>query len=152
VLDLGAVAKGLAVDLAARELEPFHDFAIDAGGDLYLGGHNGDGNPWSVGIRHPRKPDEVFERVTVSDAAVCTSGDYEAKGIDGAHHILDPRADRSADMLASVTVIAPSAMVADGLATAAFVLGPIEGLALLQRQGVRGILLTPSLERFETVQ
>ena len=46
-LDLGAVAKGLAVDTAARELQPFEDFAIDAGGDLYLGGHNPEGGPWS---------------------------------------------------------------------------------------------------------
>ena len=46
-LDLGAVAKGLAVDMAARELEPFRDFAIDAGGDLYLGGSNPQGEPWS---------------------------------------------------------------------------------------------------------
>ena len=53
-LDLGAVAKGLAVDAAARELAPFRNFAIDAGGDLYLGGYNDHGEPWSVGIRHPR--------------------------------------------------------------------------------------------------
>ena len=50
-LDLGAVAKGLAIDMAARELQPFEDFAIDAGGDLYLGGCNPDGAPWSIG--HP---------------------------------------------------------------------------------------------------
>ena len=55
MLDLGAVVKGLAVDAAARELQPFRDFAIDAGGDLYLGGCNATGAPWSVGIRHPRR-------------------------------------------------------------------------------------------------
>ncbi len=55
ILDLGAVAKGLAIDLAARELRPFENFAIDAGGDLYLGGCNPSGEPWSVGIRHPRR-------------------------------------------------------------------------------------------------
>ena len=43
ILDLGAVAKGLAIDLAARELRPFENFAIDAGGDLYLGGCNPNG-------------------------------------------------------------------------------------------------------------
>src|SRR5437868_4444803 len=52
VLDLGAVAKGLAVDLAARELRSFENFAINAGGDLYLGGCNPDGERWSIGIRH----------------------------------------------------------------------------------------------------
>jgi len=66
LLDLGAVAKGLAVDAAARELEPFRDFAIDAGGDLYLGGCNPDGAPWSVGIRHPRI-DGLIDSLRVSD-------------------------------------------------------------------------------------
>jgi len=73
VLDLGAVAKGLAIDLAARELQPCRDFVIDAGGDLYLSGHNAAGAPWSVGIRHPRD-DELIESLRVSNIAVCTSG------------------------------------------------------------------------------
>src|SRR4051794_19317722 len=54
LLDLGSVAKGLAVDAAARELQPLSDFAIDAGGDLYLAGCNPGGVPWAIGIRHPR--------------------------------------------------------------------------------------------------
>ena len=66
-LDLGAVAKGLAVDLAARELEPFKNFAIDAGGDLYLGGLNPEGAPWSVGIRHPRNSEELIDTLQVSN-------------------------------------------------------------------------------------
>ena len=77
MLDLGAVAKGMAVDAAARELAVCGDFAIDAGGDLYLGGVNRNGEPWRVGIRHPRRDGELIEAVTVSDRAVCTSGDYE---------------------------------------------------------------------------
>jgi thiamine biosynthesis lipoprotein len=150
-LDLGSVAKGLALDLAARELAPFRNFAVDAGGDLFLGGHNADGAPWSVGIRHPRDAIELLDTVTVSDVAVCTSGDYERLSPrDGAGHILDPRTGAPATMLASVTVLAPSAMVADALATAAFVLGPTEGLALLERHGVRAIMVTPALKRIET--
>ena len=50
LLDLGAVAKGLAVDAAGRELEPFRDFAIDAGGDLFLGGSNPQGTPGRLGF------------------------------------------------------------------------------------------------------
>jgi thiamine biosynthesis lipoprotein len=152
VLDLGAVAKGLAIDLAAQELAPFRDFAIDAGGDLYLGGHNADGRPWSIGLRHPRDPEEITETVEVTDGAVCTSGDYERpalKSADG-HHIIDLRTGGSAKDAASVTVLAPSAMVADGLATAAFVLGPKAGIELLERHGADGIILTPALERFAT--
>ncbi len=152
VLDLGAVAKGLAIDMAARELREFANFAIDAGGDLYLGGCNADGVPWSVGIRHPRDPQKLIETLHVSDSAVCTSGDYERRSPveDGGHHIIDPRTGSSAGELASVTVRAPTAMVADALATAAFVLGPTEGRSLLERHGVEGLLFTPSLERFTT--
>jgi thiamine biosynthesis lipoprotein len=152
VLDLGGVVKGLAIDLAARELQPFHDFAIDAGGDLYLGGRNAAGESWTVGIRHPRERDQVLATLRVKDTAVCTSGDYERKvpGESGDHHIMDARAGTSATAIASATVIAPSAMVADAMSTAAFVLGPMEGLALLQRHGLEGLLVTPALERHAT--
>jgi thiamine biosynthesis lipoprotein len=148
LLDLGAVAKGLAIDMAARELQPFENFAIDAGGDLYFGGRNAVGQPWSVGIRHPRE-DSLLETLHLSDVAVCTSGDYERQ-TDAGHHILDPRGGGSANAVASATVLAPSAMVADTLATASFVLGPIDGIALLERHGVEGLLVTPSLDRFST--
>ena len=144
-LDLGAVAKGLAVDAAARELQPFRDFAIDAGGDVYLGGSNPDGDKWRVGIRHPRADRTLIDSLRVSDAAVCTSGDYER-----GEHLVDPRTAIPASLAASVTVVAPTAMLADALATAAFILGPIDGLALFQRHGVEGLIFTPSLERFET--
>src|SRR5207248_7041822 len=97
LLDLGAVVKGLAVDAAARELQPFTDFSIDAGGDLYLGGCNPDGLPWSVGIRHPRLDGQLIDTLRVSNKAVCTSGDYERPAPAGGneHHILDPRTGAS---------------------------------------------------------
>lgn len=142
VIDLGAVAKGLAVDLAARELSPFENFAINAGGDLYLGGRNPDSEPWSIGIRHPRSDADLIEAVRVSNRAVCTSGDYEKRSADGGHHILDPRTGASANGVASVTVIAPTAMLADALATAAFVLGPAEGIQLFDRLGVNGLIFS----------
>jgi thiamine biosynthesis lipoprotein len=149
-LDLGAVAKGLAVDAAARELVSFEDFAIDAGGDLYLGGVNPEGEPWRVGIRHPRIEGELITTLRVSNQAVCTSGDYERRGAGSDHHILNPRCGTSAGSVASATVMASGAMLADGLATAAFVLGPREGIALLDRLGVSGLIVTPELERYET--
>ena len=152
ILDLGAVAKGLAVDLAARELQHFQNFAINAGGDLYLGGCNPDGEPWSIGIRHPRQDKELIDSIRVSDRAVCTSGDYERRSSeeDGGHHILDPRTAASADAVASVTVVAPAAMLADAVATAAFVLGPADGIELFDRLGVDGLIITPRLERHAT--
>lgn len=149
-LDLGAVAKGLAVDTAARELAPFRDFAIDAGGDLYMGGLNPQGAAWSVGIRHPRRDNAFIDTLRVSNRAVCTSGDYERKTTGGEHHILDPRTGMSPHAVASATVVASGAMLADALATAAFVLGPEHGIQLLDRMGVDGLIVTPELERYET--
>lgn len=144
-LDLGAVAKGLAIDTAARELAPFRDFAIDAGGDLYFSGINPQGEPWTAGIRHPHHDREFLATLRVSGKAICTSGNYERPG-----HLLNPRTGHPADLAASSTVIAPSAMLADALATAAFVLGPSQGIALLDRLGVEGLIVTPALDRFET--
>ncbi len=145
VLDLGAVAKGLAIDMAALELRKFRNFMIDAGGDLYLGGLNSVDLPWSVGIRHPRIDDQLIESIRVSGQAVCTSGDYERN-----RHILDPRTGTEVTGVASVTVVAPTAILADALATAAFVLGPVDGIALLDRMDVNGLIITPELERFAT--
>jgi thiamine biosynthesis lipoprotein len=145
-LDLGGVAKGLAIDLAARALEEVCNFSIDAGGDLFLGGKNDEGADWSVGIRHPRKDHTVIEVLRVSDKAVCTSGDYER-----GPHIVDPAGQAPASGLASATVIAPTAMLADAASTAAFVLGPIDGADFCRRIGVAAILFTPDLTRHEAV-
>ncbi len=151
LLDLGAVAKGLAVDLASRELAPLEDFAIDAGGDLFLSGHNANDEPWSIGIRHPREDGRLIETLRVTNCAVCTSGDY-ARRTDAGHHVLDARTRRSTDAIASLTVIAPTTMVADALGTAAFALGPADGMRFLERQGVEGFGVTTSLERFSTAR
>jgi thiamine biosynthesis lipoprotein len=152
ILDLGAVAKGMAVDLAARELQSFNNFAINAGGDLYLGGCNPSGEPWSIGIRHPRSDGELIDSIRVSNRAVCTSGDYEKRtsASEQGHHILNPRTGSSANAVASVTVIAPTAMLADALATAAFVLGPGDGIRLFHRLGVDGLIISPTLELYAT--
>jgi FAD:protein FMN transferase len=150
-LDLGAVAKGLAIDLAAKELDGFSGAVVEAGGDLHARGRNEAGEPWRVGIRHPRQDDALIEVLHVSGMAVCTSGDYERRGSRaGDHHLIDPASGDSARAVASVTVVAPTAMVADALSTAAFVLGPARGLRLLAQQGVEGLMITPTLERHAT--
>jgi thiamine biosynthesis lipoprotein len=143
VLDLGAVAKGLAIDLAACELGEFENVCIEAGGDLFASGHNADGLSWRVGIQDPRRPGMLAKTVDVSDRAVCTSGDYQRKNARG-HHLVDPRTGESAVELASVTVVAPTAMAADGLATAAFILGLDGGRRLLDQAGVEGVFITAS--------
>ena len=145
VLDLGAIAKGLAVDMAVRELQKFQNYMVDAGGDAYVAGRNAAGTPWNVGIPDPRHEGQLLETIPLSDAAICTSGDYER-----GKHIIDARSGKPVASVASVTVVAPNAMLADGLATAAFVLGPVDGLALLERIDVKGLIVTPELERFTT--
>ncbi len=149
VLDLGAVAKGLAIDMAAQELQAFDKFVIDAGGDLFLGGTNKEDLPWSVGIRHPRLDGEVIDVVYASNQAVCTSGDYERRNTEGGH-IVDPRTGKPVTSVASATVIAPTAMLADAAATAAFVLGPVDGLALCERVGLEALIFSADLTRHET--
>ena len=125
-LDLGAVAKGLAVDTAARELEPFRDFAIDAGGDLYLGGSNPQGNRGRSGfaIRETRMRSSrrCAFRIRPCARPAITNG-----GARGETSHSRPAHRRSAHAVASATVVASGAMLADALATAAFVLGPRSG-------------------------
>ena len=145
-LDLGAVAKGLAVDLAAEELRGLPGFVINAGGDILARGLNPDAEPWRIGIRHPRRHDDLLTSLRITDAAVCTSGDYERPQAAGdGHHILDPASGASAGLAISVTVVAPTAVVADALSTAVFVLGPVAGIELLDREGVDGLIVDAAL-------
>jgi thiamine biosynthesis lipoprotein len=150
LLDLGGVAKGLAIDLAARELAGFAGFAIDAGGDLRVAGVNASGAPWTIGVRNPRELAQHAVVLTATDVAVCTSGDYERRDALGGHHLIDPRTGEPAADVASATVVAPTAIVADALATAAFTLGPQAGIALLESHGVEGLIIDASLAFHET--
>lgn len=138
VIDLNAVSKGLAIDLAARALsEVADDFYVEAGGDLYARGRNAAGQPWQVGIQHPRAEGLLARTLSVTGAAVCTSGNYER-----GEHVLDGRSREAVRDIASITVIAPTAMAADGLSTAAMVLGVEPGLEFLESQGADGLILT----------
>jgi thiamine biosynthesis lipoprotein len=136
-LSLGAVAKGYAADRAGAVLrERGHgDFIVFGGGDLLVSGSRG-AEPWSVGIQDPRKQTRRFAKLTVPEGgAVVTSGDYERFFVvDGKryHHIINPRTGFPAQGAISVTVLAPDAILADALATGVFVLGPDEGMALIE--------------------
>lgn len=136
VLDLGAVAKGLAVDLAARALDGFEGYAVDAGGDVYVGGVDPDGNRWTVGIEDPVEPARIRGRITLTNLAICTSGNYRRRSPKNPthHHLYNPRTKRSAEGFLALTVVAPLAVLADVSATAGFVLGPEQGMAWLETQ------------------
>ena len=142
ILHFGAWAKGYAVDRAIAVLQQQGRPAalINAGGEI-----RGFGREWAVGIRHPRLPGAVLARVIPGEMAVATSGDYEQFfEQDGRryHHLLDPRSGRPAVGSRSVTVLAPTCARADALATAVFVLGPREGMDLIERlPDVEGLII-----------
>ncbi|AZN41556.1 FAD:protein FMN transferase [Paenibacillus albus] len=144
ILDLGATAKGFATDLAARELSGCAGFVVNAGGDLYAGGTNEQGDKWTIGIREPNIANGILESLSISDAAVCTSGSYErrSEGDEGEHHIVRPATGKSPNEWVSCTVIAPYAMMADAFSTAAFAIGGEEGIALIADAGLQGLILT----------
>ena len=139
-LDLGGIAKGYAIDEAARIFRRYGvpNFFIDAGGDIYVGGLNCRGERWHIGIQDPADPKGVVAIVYLSDQAVTTSGNYERfYEIAGKRlsHIIDPVTGYPQKEIASATVIAPTAIVADALSTALTVQGARRGLALIDRLG-----------------
>lgn len=136
-ITLGGVAKGYAVDQAVAIMHKrgFVDFIVQAGGDLYASGRRGD-RSWRVGIRDPRgNRDASFALAEVSNQTFSTSGDYErsivVKGVRY-HHILDPATGRPAKRSRSVTVLAPDALTADIWSTALFVIGPENGMKIVE--------------------
>lgn len=144
---LGGIGKGLAVDHAVALLQGagLKDFSIQAGGDLYVAGKHGD-RAWRLGIADPRAPDgAVFARVELEDSTFSTSGDYERFFIkDGVryHHILDPATGQPARLSRSVTILSKRAILADGLSTGVFLLGPEKGMALIEQlPDVEGVIV-----------
>lgn len=136
-LDPSGLIKGWAINNAAGKFREFgiRNFYIDAGGDIQVGGHNEQGEPWLVGIRNPFNMDEIIKTLRVSSEGVATSGTY----IRG-QHIYDPnRPDDSIDDVKSLTVIGPNIYEADRFATAAFAMG---------LQGIEFIAATPGLEGY----
>lgn len=127
-LDLGAFAKGYAMEQAAEQLRQrgIHNALINTGGDLLALGRR-DERPWHIGIRHPRRAG-ILASVDLADhEALVTSGDYERYFMHEGkryHHILDPRSGRPARQSIAVSVIHTDAARADAAATALFIAGP----------------------------
>lgn len=144
-LDLGGIAKGYAVDCAVEKLRALGiaNAMVRAGGDLRAIGHPPDGDAWTVQLEDPAK---TGRRVTIQlrDAAISTSGNYENYFEIAGHrysHIINPRTGLPVAGLAACSVIAPTCLESDGLATGLFVLGPERSLARLgQRYGMRFVL------------
>jgi thiamine biosynthesis lipoprotein len=149
-LHLGAIAKGYAVDQAMGVLDKngIQHALINAGGDLKVLGERKEGQPWKIGLQHPRHPEKMIASFNLSNKAVATSGDYQKyfiKDDTRYHHILDPANGRPARGVISCTIVAKTVMDADALATAVFVLGPENGMALVESlYEVEGMMVTES--------
>jgi thiamine biosynthesis lipoprotein len=136
-IDLGGIAKGYAVDRAIDILREcgINQAMVSAGGDSRIIGDRG-GRPWMIGIQHPRKDDDIALRLPLSDIAISTSGDYQRYFIEDGkriHHIINPATGRSAEASWSASVTGPDAMTTDALSTTIFILGAIDGLALIEK-------------------
>lgn len=147
-INLGGIAKGHAVEQGARILREagIEHALLNAGGDSRAMGDRR-GQPWIIGVRHPRLENEVVTRLALVDEAISTSGDYERFfEEDGRryHHILNPATGEPTETLLSATVIGADATLTDGLATTVFVLGAEAGLALIERYpGYEAIVVEP---------
>ena len=155
-ITLDGIAKGYIVDEAVATLHTagFTNVYVEAGGDLMVTGAKPADEPWRIGIRPPRGQSGPMTVLSSTTAlAVATSGDYlQAFTADlRHHHILNPRTGMSPPELASATVTAPSVALADGLATAAMVLGPERAIAALTRfPGCEGLFVGKDLRQHHT--
>jgi len=135
-VDLGGIAKGYALDLAAdamRAAGATHGL-VNVGGDVRALGAQPTGEPWRIGVRHPFREGDLFCTIELFRGAVATSGVQERFNIIGGarySHIVDPRTGWPATEAPAVTVIAPTGLAADAWATILSVLTPTEGKALL---------------------
>lgn len=157
-IDLGGVAKGYACDLAVQALREagIERAMVNVGGNIYAYGKSPRNRSWMIGVKHPREKEKVTSMVPLIDSAIATSGDYEQYFMSGGKrygHILDPRTGYPSEASISVSVIASSAMVADALSTAFFVLGPEKGLLLAEKMnGVEALFIFQSKDSLEKCQ
>jgi thiamine biosynthesis lipoprotein len=133
-LDLGGIAKGFSVEVAANTLRQrgLAGF-IDAGGNQYLLGTPPGKRTWSVGIKDPEHPTRLLGVVNTTETSVSTSADYATfVEINGRKfgHVLDPHTMYPSDAALSVTTFSRDGTLADAMSKAAFILGPSAGLAL----------------------
>lgn len=137
-IDVGGIGKGYAADRAVEQMKRVgaKGGVVALSGDIKAFGILPQRDGFPVGIRHPRQDDALLAIIDLKDEAISTAGDYERfferDGIRY-HHILDSQSLRPARGCQSVTIIAKEGIVADGLDTGIFVLGPEMGMALVER-------------------
>ena len=151
-LDVGAVAKGWAVQRVAEQLP--EGLLLSVGGNVCSTGPKYEGEPWVIGIRDPRgSASEYVHTVYVDGISVVTSGDYQ-RGylVDGQmyHHIIDPDTLMPSNYWRSVTVVCEDSGLADALSTALFLLPLEEGQALAAQMQVGVLWIDAQGEEFRT--
>ncbi len=149
-LDVGAIAKGWAVEQVCREAPA--GLLVSVGGNVRATGPKADGEDWVAGIQNP-DGGAYLETVAVRDGSVVTSGDYQRYFTAGGvqyHHIIDPDTGYPAAYWRSVTVLCPDSGVADALSTALFTLPLEAGQALLDRFGAEALWLDRDGVRYES--
>jgi thiamine biosynthesis lipoprotein len=144
---LDGIAKGYIVDRAVGVLQQHGAtrVLVDAGGDMASAGESLGGDAWRIGLQDPRHVNGTLGVLQLRGESVATSGDYVQYLTPdlSLHHIIDPRTGASPSHTSGVSVVAPSAMAADALSTATLVLGPREGMELLDRlDGIEGMIVT----------
>ncbi len=147
-VDVGGIAKGYAADVTALVMRRAGASAgvVAISGDMKTFGRLPDGQRFVFGIQHPRNETGVtIGQLTLEDAAVSTAGDYQRYFMKNGvryHHILDPRTLHPSRLVQSVTIVAGTGVLADGLDTGIFVMGPDKGMALIERlPGVEGVII-----------
>jgi len=135
-LTLDGIAKGFIVDRAADVLKKHkvENYLINAGGDIRTAGKREDRKPWTVAIQDPLKSGEFPDIMRLSNRAVATSGGYEIYFDPRmeSHHIINSVTGLSPTMNLSVSVVAPTTMTADALATTLFLTAQAQGIALIE--------------------
>jgi thiamine biosynthesis lipoprotein len=152
---LDGIAKGYVIDRTKEVLEQHgaDQVLVNAGGDMASVGAGPEHDAWVVPIQDPRDADRHVGVLRLRGESAATSGDYIQRFTEDRrlHHILDPGTGESPTHTSAVTVVTPSAMEADALSTAAFVLGPNDGLRLLtQTDGVEGMIVTKEQDLVKT--
>jgi FAD:protein FMN transferase len=145
-IDLGGIGKEYAVDQAVKVLKEQGVIAgfVNLGGDLRAWGSPLERELWNFGIADPRKTGEVIITVSVCEAALASSGDYERYfELDGTRycHILNPKTGMPVNELQSVSVIAPACLLAGSFSTIAMLLGRKKGLKFLKKSGFQYIVI-----------
>jgi thiamine biosynthesis lipoprotein len=137
-ITLDGIAKGYIVDRASEILTKHGivNHLINAGGDIRTSGIAAKGRAWTVAIQDPNKSKDFPDVVTMKDGAIATSGNYEVyyDREKVFHHIIDGKSGHSPQLSTSVTIIAPSVMDADALATSVFVMEPVAGVQFINSQ------------------